>query len=143
MATRCTYYLYPRYPYSRLSRTAIDLFTIPAMSDGPERTFSSCSLIITSHRGSLESDVVEYTQCTKNRLRNGVISPQVLTGTRDGGIDDEETIHIDWNTCFFPVCTPPKLTPFRSHSIPLHSILIGVEWRRGSLHSTPPIESTA
>jgi hypothetical protein len=40
---------------------AIDLFTIPAMSDGPERTFSSCSLMITSHRGSLESDVVEYT----------------------------------------------------------------------------------
>jgi hypothetical protein len=68
--------------------------------------------MITSHRGSLESDVVEYTQCTKNRLRNGVISPQVLTGTRDGGIDDEETIHIDWITCFFPVCTPPKLTPF-------------------------------
>jgi hypothetical protein len=53
------------------------------------------SLMITSHRGRLESDVVEYTQCTKNRLRNGVISPQVLTGTRDGGIDDEETIHID------------------------------------------------
>jgi hypothetical protein len=51
--------------------------------------------MITSHRGSLESDVVEYTQCPKNRLRNDVISPQVLTGTRDGGIDDEETIHID------------------------------------------------
>jgi hypothetical protein len=68
--------------------------------------------MITSHRGSLESDVVEYTQCTKNWLRNGVISPQVLTGTRDGGVDDEETIHIDWITCFFSVCTPPKLTPF-------------------------------
>jgi hypothetical protein len=51
--------------------------------------------MITSHRGSLESDVVEYTQCTKNWLRNGAISPQVLTGTRDGDIDDEETIHID------------------------------------------------
>jgi hypothetical protein len=66
---------------------AIDLFTIPAMSDGPERTFSSCSLMITSHRRSLESDVVEYTQCTRNWL--------ALIGTRDGGIDDEETIHID------------------------------------------------
>jgi hypothetical protein len=51
--------------------------------------------MITSHRGSLESDVVEYTQCTKNWLKNGVISPQVLTGTGDGGIDDEETINID------------------------------------------------
>jgi hypothetical protein len=74
---------------------AIDLFTIPAMSDGLERTFSSCSLTITSHRGSLEPDVVEYTQCTKNWLRNGIVSPKVLTGTGDRGIDDEETIHVD------------------------------------------------
>jgi hypothetical protein len=61
--------------YPRLSRMAIDLFTIPAMSDEPERTFGSCSLMITSHRGSLESDVVEFTQCTKNWLKNGVITP--------------------------------------------------------------------
>ncbi|THW73275.1 hypothetical protein D6D17_10664, partial [Aureobasidium pullulans] len=78
-----------RRQYLRLSRMAIDLFTIPAMSDEPERTFSSCSPIIFSHRGSLESDVVEYTQCTKNWLKNGVISPQVLIGTRDEAIDDE------------------------------------------------------
>jgi hypothetical protein len=84
-----------RRQYPRLSRMAIDLFTIPTMSDGLERTFSSCSLIITSHRGSLESDVVGYTQCTKNWLRNGGISPQVLTETSDGGIEDEETINID------------------------------------------------
>jgi hypothetical protein len=74
---------------------AIDLFTIPAMSDGSERTFSSRSLMITPYRGSLESDVVQYTQCTKNRLKNGMLSPQVLIRTRDGGVDDEETIHID------------------------------------------------
>jgi hypothetical protein len=74
---------------------AINLFTIPAMSNGLERTFSSCSLMITLHRGSLKSDVVKYTQCTKNWLRNGVILPQVLIGTMDGDIDDEETIHIN------------------------------------------------
>jgi hypothetical protein len=51
--------------------------------------------MITSHRGSLESDVVEYTQCTKNWLRNGIISPKVLIGTGNGGIDDEETILIN------------------------------------------------
>jgi hypothetical protein len=84
-----------RRQYPRLSRMVIDLFNIPAMSGEPERTFSSCSLMITSHRGSLGSDVVEYTQCTENWLRNGVISPQVLTGTRNRGIDDEETIHVD------------------------------------------------
>jgi hypothetical protein len=42
-------------------RLSINLFTIPAMSDEPERTFGSCSLMIRSHRGSLESDVVEFT----------------------------------------------------------------------------------
>jgi hypothetical protein len=30
----------------------------------------------------------------------------------------------------------------RPHSTPLHSNRHGVEWRRGSLHSTPPIEGT-
>ena len=57
---------------------AIDLFTIPAMSDEPERTFSSCSLMITSHRGKLNPEIVEYTQCTKNWLRNGVITTDTL-----------------------------------------------------------------
>jgi hypothetical protein len=82
--------------YPRLSRMAIDLFTIPAMSDEPERTFSSCSLMITSHRGSLESDVVEFTQCTKNWLKNGVITPHISIRKKDDDDDDdEETTSID------------------------------------------------
>jgi hypothetical protein len=79
-----------QHQYPRLSRMAIDLFTIPAMSDEPERTFSSCSLMITSHRGSLESDIVEFTQCPKNRLKNGVITPHILIGKKDDDDDDEE-----------------------------------------------------
>jgi hypothetical protein len=79
-----------RRQHPRLSRMAIDLFTIPAMSDEPERTFSSCFLMITSHRGSLESDVVELTQCTKNWLKNGVITPHILIGKKDDDDDDEE-----------------------------------------------------
>jgi hypothetical protein len=85
-----------RRQYPRLSRMAIDLFTIPAMSDEPERTFSSCFLMITSRRGSLESDVVEFTQCTKNWLENGVITPHILIGKKDDDDDDEEeTTSID------------------------------------------------
>jgi hypothetical protein len=57
--------------------------------------------MITSHRGSLESDVFEYTQCTKNWLKKGVTSPHVLTETRDGGVEDEEAITIDRITCSF------------------------------------------
>ncbi|CCE34912.1 uncharacterized protein CPUR_08851 [Claviceps purpurea 20.1] len=85
-----------RRQYPRLSRMAIDLFTIPAMSDEPERTFSSCSLMITSHRGSLDSEIVEFTQCTKNWLKNGVVAPHMLIDKRDMclGVDteDEESI---------------------------------------------------
>jgi hypothetical protein len=69
---------------------AIDLFTIPPMSDEPERTFSSCSPMITSHRGSFESDVVECAQCTKNWLKNDVIIPHVLIGKKDDDEDDDD-----------------------------------------------------
>jgi hypothetical protein len=46
--------------------------------------------MITSHRGSLESDIVEFTQCPKNRLKNGVITPHILIGKKDDDDDDEE-----------------------------------------------------
>jgi hypothetical protein len=57
----------------------IDLSTIPAISDEPERTFSSCSLMIASYRGSVKPDFVDATQCSKKWLKGGVITPQLLT----------------------------------------------------------------
>jgi hypothetical protein len=81
--------------YPRLSRMATDIFTRPAMSDESERTFSSCSLMITSHRDSLKPAVVEATQCCKNWLRTGVIIPEDLIKTEEAETPDEDCMTVD------------------------------------------------
>lgn len=60
--------------YPRLSRMAIDLFTIPAMSDEPERTFSSTGIIITPHRSQLSPEIIGQAQCLKSWEKQGVIN---------------------------------------------------------------------
>ena len=74
---------------------AIDIFTIPAMADEPERTFSSCSLMITSHRSSLKPAVVAATQCCKNWLRTEVIIPEDMIKTEEAETSDEDCITVD------------------------------------------------
>jgi hypothetical protein len=63
-----------KHNYPRLSRMARDLFTIPAMSDEPERVFSSCGNMVTAQRGNLSAEAIEEAQCMKNWMRNGVIT---------------------------------------------------------------------
>ncbi|THX02757.1 hypothetical protein D6D17_06061 [Aureobasidium pullulans] len=63
-----------QHSYPRLSRMARDLFTIPAMSDEPERVFSSCANMVTPHRGKLSADAIEEAQCIKNWRRRGIIT---------------------------------------------------------------------
>jgi glycine/D-amino acid oxidase-like deaminating enzyme len=63
-----------KHTYPRLSRMARDLFTIPAMSDEPERVFSSCGNMVTAQRGSLGADAIEEAQCVKSWMKNGVIT---------------------------------------------------------------------
>jgi hypothetical protein len=58
----------------RLSRMARVLFTIPAMSDEPERVFSSCGNMVTAQRGNLSVEAIEEAQCIKNWMKNGVIT---------------------------------------------------------------------
>ncbi|KAG2164741.1 hypothetical protein JADG_004480 [Aureobasidium aubasidani] len=48
-----------KHTYPRLSRMARDLFTILAMSDEPERVFSSCGNIVTPQRGKLSGEAIE------------------------------------------------------------------------------------
>lgn len=67
-----------RRQFPKLSRLALDVFTIPAMSDDPERTFSSCSLMINPHKGKLGSDSIAYAQCLKNWLDNEIVSTDVF-----------------------------------------------------------------
>lgn len=60
--------------YPRLSQMAIDLFTIPAMSDEPERTFSSTGLMVTPHRSRLSPEIIGQAQCLKSWQQQGIIS---------------------------------------------------------------------
>jgi hypothetical protein len=55
-----------KHTYARLSRMAHDLFTVPAMSDEPERVFFSCGNIVTAQRGSPSADAIEETQWLKS-----------------------------------------------------------------------------
>jgi hypothetical protein len=63
-----------KHTYPRLSKMARDLFTIPAMSDEPERVFSSCGNMVTPQRGKLSGEAIEEAQCIKNWMRHGIIT---------------------------------------------------------------------
>ena len=49
-----------------LSRLAIEIFSIPAMSDEPERIFSKARRTILWERGLLEPDSIEALECLKH-----------------------------------------------------------------------------
>lgn len=63
----------PRNPYPILTRMAMDLFTIPAMSAECERVFSETKRLITDDRNRLSPKVIEAAQCQKNWLDGGLI----------------------------------------------------------------------
>jgi hypothetical protein len=45
---------------------ALDMLSIPAMSDDTERVFSSCKLTITDRRNRLSIEVIEQLECLKS-----------------------------------------------------------------------------
>ncbi|KAM4059197.1 hypothetical protein HRG_014100 [Hirsutella rhossiliensis] len=59
--------------YPRLSRMAIDLFSIPAMSSEPERIFSLAGQMVTAQRGRLKADLIGAAQCISSWEKSGVI----------------------------------------------------------------------
>lgn len=63
-----------KHTYLRLSKMARDLFTIPAMSDEPERVFLSCGNMVTPQRGKLSGEAIKEAQCIKNWIRHGIIT---------------------------------------------------------------------
>jgi hypothetical protein len=50
---------------NRLTRMALDILLIPAISSDYERVFSQAKLLITGQRYSLKPDVIEATQCLR------------------------------------------------------------------------------
>ncbi|ENH75991.1 hypothetical protein FOC1_g10000975 [Fusarium oxysporum f. sp. cubense race 1] len=55
---------YIRRQYPHLSRMAIDLFSVPAMSSEPERIFSLAGQMVTAQRGRLKADL-SHLACLK------------------------------------------------------------------------------
>lgn len=74
-AAECTYDVDPRawwmektqqISYPNLSRMALDILSIPAMSADPERLFSSAKLCLTDLRNKLGMDILEAFECLKS-----------------------------------------------------------------------------
>lgn len=59
--------------YPRLAQMAIDILSIPAMSDEPERIFSRLGLMITKRRNRLDQDVIQATTCLYSWDSGGLI----------------------------------------------------------------------
>jgi len=60
--------------YPRLSKFALDILAIPAMSVDPERTFSVTKLTVSSQRHSISPEIIEEMQCLRNWLRHQAIT---------------------------------------------------------------------
>ena len=61
-----------------LSKMAIDIFSIPAMSSEPERVFSGAKHTISEQRNSLKADTIEILECLKSWFRLGIFTEQDL-----------------------------------------------------------------
>ncbi|KAG7423080.1 Zinc finger BED domain-containing protein DAYSLEEPER [Fusarium oxysporum f. sp. raphani] len=67
------YWLLRRRQYPRLSRMAIDLFSVPAMSSEPERIFSLAGQMVTPLRRQLQADIVGAARCISSWEKSGAI----------------------------------------------------------------------
>ncbi len=61
-----------RLPY--LSRMAIDVFSIPAMSSEPERVFSGAKHTLDEQRISCSVETIELLECLKSWFRLGIFT---------------------------------------------------------------------
>ncbi|EEU34443.1 uncharacterized protein NECHADRAFT_44483, partial [Fusarium vanettenii 77-13-4] len=52
--------------YPNLSKMAVDILLIPAMSTEPERLFSGAKITIIDRRNRLRSNIVEALECLKS-----------------------------------------------------------------------------
>ena len=62
-----------RQRWPRLSLMAIDILSIPAMSDEPERVFSRAHCIVSWDKGQMMSETMEWRECLKHWKRSGIL----------------------------------------------------------------------
>ena len=60
--------------WPRLSYMAIDILSIPAMSDEPERVFSGARRTVSWDRGQIEAETLEQVECLKHWKRTRISS---------------------------------------------------------------------
>jgi hypothetical protein len=60
--------------YPHLARMAIDILSIPAMSDEPERVFSRLGLMVTKRRNHLHQNTIQASQCLYSWDSAGIIN---------------------------------------------------------------------
>jgi hAT family C-terminal dimerisation region len=58
--------------WPRLSYMAVDILSIPAMSDEPERIFSGAHCTISWERAQLSAENIERTECLKHWQKSGI-----------------------------------------------------------------------
>jgi hypothetical protein len=57
----------------RLSLIAIDILSIPAMSDEPKKIFSGARRTVSWDKGQIISETMEWRECLKYWKRNGIL----------------------------------------------------------------------
>ncbi|RKK10689.1 hypothetical protein BFJ65_g14684 [Fusarium oxysporum f. sp. cepae] len=65
--------------YPHLHRLAVNIFSIPAMSAEAERVFSGARRTITWDRSRLSVKTIEYTECLKHWIKNGLLDQAFKT----------------------------------------------------------------
>ena len=58
---------------AKLSLMAIDILSIPPMSDELERVFSGARRIVSWDRGQMEAETIEIRECLKHWKRSGIL----------------------------------------------------------------------
>lgn len=67
------YWILKRFEYPRLSRMALDVMTVPAMSSECERLFSATGLMVTPLRNRLDAGTIGLIQTLRSWLRAGIV----------------------------------------------------------------------
>jgi hypothetical protein len=62
-----------RQRWPRLSLMAIDILSIPPMSDEPERVFSGARRTVSWDRGQMEPETIEMRECLKHWKKSGIL----------------------------------------------------------------------
>jgi hypothetical protein len=79
--------------YPRLQRLALTIFSIPAMSDEPERVFSSCGIMIRPHRSSLSPKMIAASQCLPSWSREGLVTYNIFDRMGLDSMDSIQSLH--------------------------------------------------